>query len=552
MRWVHSTATALGSVGLALALTIPFSLSACTNPNLNVGVRSVDSACIGAAIGSRSAATITMGDEPSRGSIRVRWLLSADVVPSSDDRVLAGSDSDRLIGALGARATHAINNPNLVIPADTRLGPQYLILVATDTGDPDAGIAFKSIPITIRQCPAPAACDMDYRTLQQYNASASRSNGPRPHGLARDRPIFISDRSQVQPWGLTVGGIHGTHGLLLRYGAAQNFVWGKSLSHCIKDSVDSVASFNDGTIAAAVTFVADGKEQTELVAFSTSGELLWRRVLVTSPTYCTSNTPGCYLSSNAAVAVDSNNDSAIVAVRRIDGPLDLIRIDRHGNEIGRRRHTQAELGLDGGPADIATPRAPGSHKEFLVSFINGFAMFDEALGLRWKRVIGDGTFFPSYPYQSVEVEMCTSEDIYIATTGVEYFHGQDVVSRYDRSGRELWAINIRTATARGAAPRYTGPTGLLRQHLFGLRCNEQDLPEVVFTAGDDSHELPREVRAVTFRHDGSVANQFRGTHPAGGVIGGASGISASRLYFLSLNSNMKFTILSGEALGWGP
>jgi hypothetical protein len=145
--------------------------------------------------------------------------------------------------------------------------------------------------------------------------------------------------------------------------------------------------------------------------------------------------------------------------------------------------------------------------------------------------------------------MCTPDDLYIATTGVEYFGGQDLVSNYDRAGNARWRIDIREPESFGSAPAYTGPLGLLRTNRFNLRCNEQDLPELTFVRTADGAPFERDIRGVTLLHGGAVHRKYQGTFPTTGSFEGATGIDESILDFLSLRTG-KFSLVSRTTLGW--
>jgi hypothetical protein len=529
-----------------VALLAAMLLPSCINRGLSVEASSLAEACLGASIGSRSSATVTnVSTTPTVGEVRVRWMLSSDSVPSTDDLALLGSGVEVTIGSLDADESYPITSPNLIVPSTARLGPQYLILVAVDLGDTDLGIAYDAVPITINQCPTAGACDTSYGSDAAYRASPHTSRGA--FGTNGDRPVFVADKSTLADRGLMIGGREGARGLLLRYNANRTFAWGKSLSRCYGDTVGSIAIFNDGTLAVTTSYYTGTHQESALSAFSRTGRLLWQRVVESRPNACTT-CPGPSL--HAIVATDASDDTAVVAVSDgYEGIVRLARIDRYGNEIQRRTYTNAELqlGPSGGPADIATYRNAGTPSDVLLGFPEGAVLLDAGLGLRWGRPLSD--MLGAYPYSGVEVEICTPQDLYIATTGVEYFNGQDVISSYDTAGNVRWRVDIREARSYGTAPAYTEPLGLLRPRRFALRCNEQDLPELTFIRTADGRSFERDIRGLTLLHSGAVHRKYQGVFPTTGSFAGATGIDESILDFLSLQSG-KFSLLSRSTLGW--
>jgi hypothetical protein len=528
-----------------LALLAAAALPGCLNPGLSVEATSLAEACLGASIGSRSSAVVTnVSATPTVGDVRVRWMLSRDPVASTDDLALLGSGAEITIGSLDADESYAITSPNLIVPTTARLGPQYLILAAVDLGDTDLGIAYDAHPITINQCPTAGACDASYTTDAAYRASPHSSRGA--VGMIDDRPVFVADRSTLAGRGLMVGGREGARGLLLRYNENRTFAWGKSLSHCYGDTVGSIAIFNDGTLAVTTSYYTGTQQVSALSAFSRTGRLLWERAVQSKPNVCTTCTTP---TSHAIVATDRSDDTAVVAVSDgFDGNLQLTRIDRYGNEVQRRTFTQVQLGFSSGPADIATYRNAGIPSDVLLGFPQGAVLLDASFNLRWVRPITD---MPGgdYPYSGVEVEICTPQDLYIATTGVEYFIAQDVISKYDRAGTSHWRIDVGEARSYGSAPAYTEPTGVFRPSRFALRCNEQDLPDLTFIRAADGRTFERDIRGLTLLHTGAIHRKYLGAFPTTGTFDGATGIDESILDFLSLQSS-KFTLIPRSTLGW--
>jgi len=272
----------------ALLLLFPLMFTSCGNPALRVSVsRSPATACLGAAIGATTGGSVTyVGSPASVGDVRFRWLLSADAVPSTDDLTMLGSGAEVTVGSMNGGDVYSIVSPDLIVPGGARLGPQYLILAAVDLGATSAGISFAAVPITINQCPSAGACDASFPTEASYTASTGLSGGPHPLGRERDRPVFLSDGSTLPARGLTVGGHDGAHGLLLRYDEARSFRWGRSLSHCTRDEVESMATFNDGTLAVITAYYTGTRQEIALSAYSAAGSLLWQRVLTGSANSC--------------------------------------------------------------------------------------------------------------------------------------------------------------------------------------------------------------------------------------------------------------------------
>jgi hypothetical protein len=534
----------------AIALCASVSLFGCANPALDVTSHSLSRACVGASIGAATDGSVSnVGDTPMVGQLRVRWMLSSDGLPSTDDVPLLGFDADVTRPALAAGASFAIASPNLIVPSDARLGPQYLILAAVDLGATSAGVSYSATPITIDQCPSAGACDAAFETEALYLASPERSGGPLPRGRHGERPVFVSDKSTLALRGSTVGGFHGLKGLLLRYRADRSFVWAKTPSHCVRDSVQSIATFNDGTLAVTSSYYTGSRQESILSGYSQAGTLLWQRALLGSASSCSAT---CSLSQHAVVAVDPSDDTAVTASSDGYGSaVVLARFDRFGNELAHRSYTSStlELNLAGGPYDIATYRfATGARSEVLLGFPLGALLLGPSLDVRWVRPLAAST--PGeFAYSDVEVEICSRSNLYIATTGVEYFSGQDVVRNFDAAGVERWAIELRTGATYGAAPAYTGPLGLLRPDRFALSCNEQDLPSLAFFRTEAGSEFPREVRAVTLLNDGRVTRRYRGLFPAGRAFAGASGIDASVFDFLALTAG-KFSLQPASALGY--
>jgi hypothetical protein len=477
-------------------------------------------------------------------------MLSTDSVPSTDDLPLSGTSADVTLGPLASGGSRSITKPNLTIPADARLGPQYLILAAVDLGDTNAGIGIDAQPITIEQCPAAGACDRSYSSEAAYLASPELSSGSRPYGRHAPRPAFVADKANLATRGMYVGGREGSRALLLRYDTNRRFSWGRALSHCGRDNLDFLALFDDGTVAATTTYTVGEQAHSALSAYSPAGALLWHRVVASSP-----NCNGCTPVRNAVVAVDPGDDTVAVATSNgLEGPVLLVRYDRYGNELHRRSHTFASLPIaaNGGPFDISIHRfATTARSNVLLGFANGFALLNGGFGLQWSRDQAALPFNP-YPYSDFEVEICTPDDLYVASIGHQHrFDAQDNVYDFDASGRLRWGVNLERGESFGAAPAYEGPQGTLRGDRFALRCNEQDLPEVTFIRSALGGDLPREVRGAAFHHDGSVQAAYIGMLGAGESFAGAVGVAIGGYDFLSLSSN-EFRVRSRSAISWAP
>lgn len=540
------------SVFVALACLLLFG---CLNPDLEVEASSLSRACVGAAIGSRTSGSVTnLGSSPTAGEVRVRWMLSADASPSTDDIALAGSGAEVTLGALEPGQTVTLTTPNLVVPGSARLGPQFLMLVAVDLGDTEAGLGFEALPITVDQCPTQGACNASYATEAAYLASPYRSYGARPGG-SHGRAAFVSDRSTLAARGHYVGGRelgtpNGPRGLLLKYHADRRFAWGRALSHCAPANLDSLGLFNDGSVAVTSSYYTGTRSESAISAYSPGGALLWTKPVLGSANTCRT----CSVTRHAVVAVDPSDDTAVVAASDgYGGPVELVRFDRHGNELARKSFSAAEIQLTnlGGPFDIATYRfASRTRSDVFLGFPAGVVLLDSNFTRRFSRSL-DAFTLPGgsgYPEADIEVEICTPNDLYVATTGIEYFSNQDFVRKLDRSGIERWAIRVRTGSS-FAAPPYTGPQGLLRSERFALRCTEQDLPALAFIPGDDRGEFPREIRAVELTHAGATHRRYRGTFASSDWFSGASGIAPGAYDFLAQSGN-KFRLRARSTIGW--
>lgn len=524
-------------------------LAGCINPALDVESRSLSEACLGASIGARTSGSITNAGEASTvGAVRYRWVLSADELPSTDDVALLGSSADVTLGPLAAGQSVALTGLNLIIPSTARLGPQFLMLIAVDLGDTDAGVGFSATPITINQCPSAGACDATYSNEAAYLASPGLSRGPQPYGRNLSRPVFLADKSTLPVRGLTVGGTQGTRGLLLRYRADRSFWWGKSLSGCITDAVDSAAAFNDGTLAVVTSSYTRTRQETTLSAYTQAGSLLWKRAVFSKQSGCTGS---CGLTFHGVVAVDPSDDTAVVAASdHLDGVVHLVRVDRHGNELQRQSHAGTVFDAQIGPFDIATYRwASGSRSDIMLGFHAGAALLSPSFGVLWFRKLTELVPGGSYPYSDVEVEICDRNNFYMLAMGAEYFVGQDVVRNFARSGTVRWAIDIHRGNVYGAAPPYTGPLGAIDPDHFALGCNEQDLPTLSFQRSEHDVPFRRDIRALTLLHTGGVFRKYRGTFPSGVNFEGAAGIDASAFDFLARGTS-KFSLRSRTALGW--
>jgi hypothetical protein len=89
-----------------------------------VQAQSVANACVGAAIGPRTSATLSnLTATATVGDVRVRWMLSTDSVPSTDDLPLSGTGAEVTLGPLASGGSRSIMKPALTIPAARASGP---------------------------------------------------------------------------------------------------------------------------------------------------------------------------------------------------------------------------------------------------------------------------------------------------------------------------------------------------------------------------------------------------------------------------------------------
>jgi hypothetical protein len=244
------------------------------------------------------------------------------------------------------------------------------------------------------------------------------------------------------------------------------------------------------------------------------------------------------------VAVDTSDDTAVVATN--SPGLTVVRSDRHGNELQRESYS----GVSDTPSDIDVIRFSGSRSPVLLATFGGaIVALRENLKLDWSSQVG-ALSFGAYRNAAPEVEICTTDNLYVATPGAEFYGGEHAIYNLSPGGAERWAIRLASGVNEGTAPPYTGPRGLLRAERFSLRCSEQEVPEVLFVAGDDSQQTSNP-RGVTLLHDGRVADGFVGAWPNAGEFGGGAGTSLSSpdLKFLSVQGG-KFRLLGPGAVGW--
>ena len=379
--------------------------------------------------------------------------------------------------------------------------------------------------------PDPGSCDADLPTLADYEAAEGTSRGTRPPGHSNERPSFSTARSlDDAPYTAVVGGRHGQQGLLLSFDAGGAYQWGRLLGHCEYDEIESVAQFADGAIAATTSFRADGEMHTELLGFLPTGETAWRVPL------CTSS--AAFDEHHAAVEIDHSDEAAVVAATCGGSTLHLRRVDASGATVVSRDLTAADLpGVDLPTlTDLAVDRFPGSAaSDILLGFRATAVSLDAAFGVAWT--------FPTDPMSggSVEVEACGSY-AYAAATGEEFLSGEHVLYQLDRGGAARWSHRMEDDD-------WGGPQGVLRGDRFNLRCNEQDLAEIVMFASRGGTEYPREIVGATFLTDGALFQTVEGTRPDGVFHRGTAGVGASAPALLVLEGG-RFSVQGEERFGW--
>lgn len=500
--------------------------------------------CSGSDIGSATSLTLTnTATEPTVGPVEVTFALSADEFPSTDDIVLSDSLS---LGVLEAGATANASPASLVIPSGTLLGPQFLLAIVTDTGKNTDASTYTLSAIDIEQCPAPSSCDAQYNDLAAYHASPFPSRGARPLTILPNNRAAVATgdgESQSTLNGVVVGGAEsagfGPRGLLLRFQEDQSLDWGRAISHCTADEVTSVATFSDGTVAAAVTFKAGDEHLSELRAYATTGELLWIHPL----SQCALSESNC-MAALPQVTIGTDDDAAVVATN-IPGALLLVRVDRYGNELLRREHT----GLGSVATDISVRRFGSTLSSVLLASVESITALEGDFEVRWSHPLTDLSF-GTYLHPAPEVEICDTDNFFVTTPGTEFSSGAHVLYHFSKAGEERWGIRLLNGDRVGSAPTYTGPNMFLPTTHHGLRCHAQGVAEVMAVAGSEALAQSNEPRGVTFLNGGAPAYTYEGSWPSGLLSGGGGiGLGSAGLRFVQLESG-KFSLHPPDWLSW--
>jgi hypothetical protein len=386
------------------------------------------------------------------------------------------------------------------------------------------------------------ACDVRY-TAADYAASPRRSDGVDPGLSSGPRPTFVASTSTASGpvtyavAGRENGGTELHRGLLLNFDESGTLRFGHSFSHCAQDEVESVAVFDDGSLAASTTYVTGETIRTDLIKVSASGEVVWRHLLAED----SCRRASCFTNVHSEIEIDHKDESVVAAVQGTTDDLVMVRVAADGRELRRRVLTPEATEIPGQTlASLAIYEEPRTtaYSEVLVGLRQQAMLLTATFDKRWVQpVSGAG---------HVEVAMCDRERFTFLAVGFEFMSNEHVVSGYSKAGSRLFGWRVAGDPSAGT-PAY----GVARGDLFNLGCHEQKVPELVMRKSDGASENNRDIVGLMLLHDGTIHRIFDARLPEGAAIAGSAGVGLGADALLARQDG-KFRMIPFAAVGWTP